>query len=319
MGRAHEDYAHRAETSQEYMERSERDPTAQTSKQFNVPRLMKDLFNEEGFEPIAETKEKNDVPLVSVIMYAYNVEFFISEAIHSVLNQDIQLIELIIINDVSTDETEKKIQKFTDDRIVILSDGVKRGPSGSKNRAINHIRGRYIAFIDGADVWLPGKLREQIRYMKSEDCLLSFCDYSLITEAGELFSNAIEAPLRLSYDLLLYYGNQICESTVMIDYAKAAYFRIPNAKDCSDYAAWLQLLYESDISAVRIPHLYTYERTIQPNRKHKRNYKISHIWHVWRVLEKQPLLRSLGHFLRWNRTLAREHKSVSNYPPIDTK
>ena len=106
-------------------------------------------------------------PLISVVMPTYNQAGFIREAIESVLNQSYTNLELIIINNYSTDRTEKIIESFKDVRIRYLkfkNDGVI---AASRNRGIQESVGGYIAFIDSDDVWLANKLENQIEYLES--------------------------------------------------------------------------------------------------------------------------------------------------------
>jgi glycosyltransferase involved in cell wall biosynthesis len=97
-------------------------------------------------------KEVNNLPLVSVVMPAYNAERYISKAIESILNQTYSVLELIIVEDCSTDNTLREILKFSDNRIRLLKNDVNRGIAYSTNRAIKESRGKYIALMDDDDV-----------------------------------------------------------------------------------------------------------------------------------------------------------------------
>jgi glycosyltransferase involved in cell wall biosynthesis len=90
-------------------------------------------------------------PLVSVIMPVYNVGSFIDQAIASVLAQDVDL-ELIVVNDGSTDDTGARARAVTDPRVRVLDQPNSGRPSIARNRGMREARGRYLAFLDG-DTW----------------------------------------------------------------------------------------------------------------------------------------------------------------------
>ena len=96
---------------------------------------------------------------ISVILTAYNEEKYIAKAIESVLSQTLTDLELIVVNDGSTDNTLNIINSFDDSRIKVLShDNI--GPGASRNRAMKIAEGEYVAFIDGDDWFSPDALEE---------------------------------------------------------------------------------------------------------------------------------------------------------------
>ena len=107
-------------------------------------------------------------PLVSVIMPAYNVEAYVSEAISSVLDQSWQNFELIIVDNASTDATCDEIRRFSDPRIRFLQNDRNIGVAGSTNRAIGVSRGEYLALMDADDVSLPDRLQAQLTAMEND-------------------------------------------------------------------------------------------------------------------------------------------------------
>ena len=101
--------------------------------------------------------------LVSIIMPSYNTGRFIKESIESVLAQTYSNWELIIVDDCSTDNTDEIVAQFTDERIKYLKNEVNSGAAVSRNRALREAKGKWIAFLDSDDLWLPEKLEKQIR------------------------------------------------------------------------------------------------------------------------------------------------------------
>jgi glycosyltransferase involved in cell wall biosynthesis len=100
---------------------------------------------------------------VSVVMPAFNCEPFIGEALQSIFSQGVDNIEVIVVDDGSTDKTAEIAAKF--DRRVKVVKGGKLGPAGARNLAVKNASSEYLAFLDADDVWLPGKLKAQIQVL----------------------------------------------------------------------------------------------------------------------------------------------------------
>ena len=103
-------------------------------------------------------------PLVSVIIPTYNRGWIVKEAIDSVLEQDFNDYELIVVDDGSDDNTPA-ILKAYGNKIMVLHQPNK-GVSAARNRGIAAASGRLIAFLDSDDLWLPGKLSAQVKFFK---------------------------------------------------------------------------------------------------------------------------------------------------------
>jgi glycosyltransferase involved in cell wall biosynthesis len=102
------------------------------------------------------------VPRVSVVMATYNMGRFLGEAIDSVIGQDYRPLELIVIDDGSTDNTGAVLERYagrSDVRIVRQPNG---GQTVAKNRGLEEATGDYVGFCDADDVWLPGKISRQL-------------------------------------------------------------------------------------------------------------------------------------------------------------
>lgn len=95
-------------------------------------------------------------PLVSVVLPVYNGEKFIAEAIRSVFVQKYEPLELIVVNDGSTDQSEKCLEEF-EGKLTLINQK-NSGPSSARNAGIETANGEYVAFIDADDVWVPGNL-----------------------------------------------------------------------------------------------------------------------------------------------------------------
>ena len=116
---------------------------------------------------------------VSIITPAYNSAKIIIQTIDSVLAQTYTNWEMIIVDDKSTDHTKKIISEYMqkDNRIKYILLEENSGPAVARNRAIEEAEGRYIAFLDADDLWMPVKLEKQIAFMQRENIALSYTGY----------------------------------------------------------------------------------------------------------------------------------------------
>ena len=108
----------------------------------------------------------------SVIIPTYNRVEFLNEAIQSVLNQSFQDFELIIVDDASTDATQKLLNTFKENpKIKIYINSVNKGVSFSRNKGIQKSMGEIITFLDSDDIWLKRKLEKQNEYFTNNEVI----------------------------------------------------------------------------------------------------------------------------------------------------
>ena len=136
--------------------------------------------------------------LVSVIIPCYNSERYIVQSIESVIMQTFQQWEMIIVDDCSTDNSADIIKKYEakDFRIRYLKTNEPSGsPSIPRNIGIREARGRYIAFLDSDDIWLPKKLEEQLKFIDQPNVAMVFSNFEKVDQAGRRTKRKIIAPL----------------------------------------------------------------------------------------------------------------------------
>ena len=106
--------------------------------------------------------------LVSIIVPVYNAGFYIEETIAMVRSQTYENWELILVDDCSKDDGRRKIEGLLseDKRIRLIAKPVNEGAARARNTGINAAAGRYIAFLDADDVWLPDKLERELSFME---------------------------------------------------------------------------------------------------------------------------------------------------------
>jgi glycosyltransferase involved in cell wall biosynthesis len=103
-------------------------------------------------------------PKVSVIIPTYNRLSMLQEAVDSVLCQDFEDFELIVVDDGSTDGTAEEMRRYGG-RVRCLRHSKNRGVSATRNKGILYARGKYVAFLDSDDLWVKGKLKLQVTFL----------------------------------------------------------------------------------------------------------------------------------------------------------
>lgn len=179
--------------------------------------------------------------LVSIIVPAYNAEQYISECIDSVLFQDYQDWELIIVNDKSTDNTKNIVLNYikVDKRIKLFNQPTNKGVSAARNRAIQESNGRFIAFLDSDDRWKKNKLSEQLKFMKENNYAFVFTSYETF-ETNSKAKKLISVPNKITYKE--YLGNTIIGNlTVILDKRYIKNIFIPEG-ELEDVQTWMYYL-----------------------------------------------------------------------------
>jgi glycosyltransferase involved in cell wall biosynthesis len=181
-------------------------------------------------------------PLVSIITPLYNAEKYISNTIESVINQEYNNWELIIINDCSKDKGPEIIKNYQnqDKRIKIINLEKNSGAAVARNVGIENAKGNFIAFIDSDDIWEKTKLKEQISFMLDNNYNFSYTDYIQIDEKGNEL-RIIKTPKILTYKKQLLY-NHIGTSTVIYNQKILGKIYMPKLRKRQDYAMWLRIL-----------------------------------------------------------------------------
>ena len=183
---------------------------------------------------------------VSVIMPSYNTAEYIGESIDSVLAQTYTNWELIIVDDCSTDDTDDVVASYlVDERIRYLKNEQNSGAAVSRNRALREATGRWIAFLDSDDVWLPEKLEKQIAFMEENDYTFSYTNYEEIDCTGVKTGVQVTGPQRITKKGMQRYCWPGC-LTVMYDAGVVGLVQIADIKKNNDYAMWLKICQKAD-------------------------------------------------------------------------
>jgi glycosyltransferase involved in cell wall biosynthesis len=122
-------------------------------------------------------------PAVSVVIPCFNAAAFVAQAVDSVLAQRMNDVQIIVVNDGSSDEQELHRSLATYSEQVELIDQPHGGLSSARNRGIAAAHGSYLAFLDADDLWKPGLLRRQLELLHDSGADLVYCDAELFGEA----------------------------------------------------------------------------------------------------------------------------------------
>lgn len=227
--------------------------------------------------------------LVSIITPLYNSAPFIEETIRSVLSQTYTNWEMIVVDDCSNDGGDHIVEKYLscDSRIQLVRNKLKKGGADTRNVAIEKAQGRFIAFLDADDLWLPEKLDYQIKFMKSNNIDFSFSAYQTISENGAYLSQ-ISAPPKVSLKDI-YAFNPIGCLTVIYDTKNFGKFYMPNFHMKQDYALWLVML------AV-FPHAYSIDKVLASYRIRNNSLssnKLNGLFYYYKVLHETARLSKI--------------------------
>lgn len=185
--------------------------------------------------------------LVSIITPTFNCGDFIAETIESVLAQTYTAWEMIVFDDCSTDNTKEIVAQYAkqDSRIRYLCNDKNRGAAITRNNALRVAKGRWIAFLDSDDLWLPEKLEKQIHFMIAHNYSFSYHDYVEIDEQSKelgIYVSGIGRVTKFGMYSCCWPG---CLS-VMYDSAVVGLIQIADVKKNNDTAIWLKAVQRAD-------------------------------------------------------------------------
>lgn len=233
--------------------------------------------------------------IVSIITPSHNSAPFISETIQSVLNQSFSDWELIIVDDCSTDNSVDVIQSFVerDSRIKLIQLSENSGAAVARNRAIEAAQGRYIAFLDSDDLWLPDKLKKQLAFMQTNDYPFCYAAYDKRDEHGQVFGH-IGVPDRVSYSDLLKMCSIGC-LTAMYDTEYFGKVTMPLIRKRQDLGLWLKLLKKTEYAYGLNQTLAQYRVRTDSISANKAN-AAKFTWRLYREVEGLNLMKASYYF-----------------------
>lgn len=189
-------------------------------------------------------------PRVSAVIPAYNYGEFLPETLQSILGQSYQSLEVIVVDDGSTDNTREVVAHFASDQIRYLHQE-NRGQAAARNRGIREAHGELIAFSDADDVWLPEKLERQVEvFRRNPSADIVYCDIYKFSGARPFPKTLWEekgiTPCRGGRECLpqLFQRNFIPGAMTVV--RKSAFERFgyydETLRVCEEYSLWVNML-----------------------------------------------------------------------------
>lgn len=235
-------------------------------------------------------------PLVSIVVPVYNAESFLADTIKSVQAQTYGNWELLLVDDKSTDNSITVIESFRvqDDRIKVTRNKVNTGVAGARNIGVAKAKGRYVAFLDADDVWLPQKLQQQIAFMRENGHAFTFTGYEFANESAQPSGNIVRVPEKMSKDDYLK-NNLIWTSTVVIDIklVDKRIFKMPNRDYGEDALAWCAILSNIQFAYGLNTVMAYYRRTASSLSAGKHKVVLSKLNLYWSMQDLTPVKRIL--------------------------
>lgn len=238
------------------------------------------------------------MPVVSVITPMFNCEEFLSLTIAAVQRQTFQSWEMILVDDCSSDSSCELAKSFSekDDRVRLIRLPNNSGAAVARNTAIEAAKGRYIAFLDSDDLWLPNKLDVQIAWMQENDYPFTFSSYEKIDETGSPFGR-IGVPSRVDYKRLLK-GCEIGCLTAIYDTEKLGKVYMPLIRKRQDWGLWLRLLKQTPY-AYGFPDVLAQYRVTRNSLSASKRSAAHYAWRLLREVEQLSVAKSAYCFLHY--------------------
>lgn len=230
--------------------------------------------------------------LVSVIVPVYNAEQYLKETLDSIINQTYKDIEILCVDDMSKDSSREILKEYSSIHRNIKPIFLEKnaGVSNARNIGISNAKGRYIAFLDSDDVWLPEKIEKQINFMKKNSYSFTFTSYRFMDGNSNELNTIVHAKNELDYERLLKH-NAIACLTVVIDRYVIEDIFMPNIHH-EDYVTWLSIL-KKGYKAHGLDELLAMYRTRSNSLSGNKLKAASWTWNILRNVEKLGLIKSL--------------------------
>jgi len=244
------------------------------------------------------------MPKVSVILPVYNAERYLKQAIDSVFLQTFADFELILINDGSTDDSEKIILGFNDERLLYLKNERNSGLIYTLNKAVAEAKGEYIARMDADDICFAERLELQSQWLDEHRGTAIVASFNIVidesgTEVGYSekdrdFVSAVEIRKQMPVENCLTHPSVMGRAEIFKSYAYSA-----SQKNIEDYDLWLRLLADGYvIEKIAKPLLYyrVHQTSVTQSKLRKTNFFLKHFQCKQRYLAARIKSRKFNAF-----------------------
>ncbi|MBF7097332.1 glycosyltransferase family 2 protein [Alkalibacter mobilis] len=250
------------------------------------------------------------IPKCSVVVPVYNREDFIEKTLNSVLDQTYKELELIVVDDCSTDRSYEIVKEIAnrDPRVVLIKNDVNMGVADTRNIGIQKSSGKYVALLDSDDLWLDNKLEIQINHIEEKGCSLAYCGYGFFDKEGNRIGDTFHVPETVNLNQLLK-RNVISCSTVLGERQLFINHKFDKRYYHEDLVAWISMLKECGTAYGVLDELA--EITIMKGSKSGNKLKCAkERWKVYRDYLDMRMPLAVYYFLNY------AYFSVAKYRPI---
>lgn len=246
--------------------------------------------------------------LVSIVVPVYNAAAYLAETITMVIRQTYPEWELLLVDDCSTDESAEVIRRTVveytaadpqiGDRIRLIRKEKNEGAALARNTGIREAKGRYLAFLDADDVWLPDKLLKELAFMKEKNAAFVFCSYEFGDEEAVPTGKVVHAPEVLTYRKALS-RTVIFTTTVLFDLEKTGRepVMMPDVKS-EDTATWWKVL-KAGFPAYGLDEVLAIYRRPKKSLSSNKLEAVRRIWSLYRRQENLSLPDSIVQLFFW--------------------
>lgn len=246
--------------------------------------------------------------LISIVVPVYNAAAYLAETITMVIRQTYPEWELLLVDDCSTDESAEVIRRTVSeytasdpqikDRIRLIRKEKNEGAALARNTGIREAKGRYLAFLDADDVWLPDKLLKELAFMKEKDAAFVFCSYEFGNEDAVPTGKVVHAPGMLTYRKALS-RTVIFTTTVLFDLEKTGREPVlmPDVKS-EDTATWWKVL-KAGFPAYGLDEVLAIYRRPKKSLSSNKLEAVRRIWSLYRRQENLSLPDSIVQLFFW--------------------
>ena len=235
-----------------------------------------------------ENKKKKKTK-IDIILPNYNSYKFIEETIKSIKNQNYSHWKLTIVDDNSSQKTKKILKKFLKNKkIQVYWLKKNRGAGFCRNYAIKKTKSPYIAFIDSDDIWKKNKLKNQINFMKKNNCSFSYTNYETFGDKN----NKVDSPSKFSYSSFIK-NTSIATSTMMIKRNKINNIKFTDTKICEDYFFKCKLLKKVNFAL----NLNQYLTKYRVRKGSLQSSNLKNFYWIWKINRDFNRLNFLNNFI----------------------
>ena len=236
--------------------------------------------------------------IVDIILPNFNKENYLKETIDSILNQSFKDFNLYIIDDNSTDNSKKVIDKYSDTRIKVLKLKRNKGVHFCRYLGIRLSKSKYISFIDADDYWDENKLKNQINFMIKNNYPFTFTDYIPVLQTTNFKKTLKRTNIVDTFTLQSFIKNSsINTSTMILERKHLRKLKFRKLDLLEDYIFKCELMKKTKIKFEKLADASAIYRIIEKSRSSQKIYNIYNLWKLNKTYNKLNFLQNLKSLL----------------------